>query len=213
MAEVVAIFSADQVCTLARITERQLRYWDKTEFFRPERIDEKHGPFNRVYSFRDVVGLRTIGLLRNRYRVLLSELRKVAQWLHERYAQPWASLKFYVWNKRIYFIDPETGLAIAATTPSGQLPHRALIELTPIASSVTRAVNEMKKRHRKDIGRVSRDRYIAHNALVIAGTRIPVATICRYARAGYTPDQIIAEFPRLAHADIAQALRHERAAS
>jgi uncharacterized protein (DUF433 family) len=44
---------------------------------------------------------------------------------------------------------------------------------------------------------------------VIAGTRIPVATIKRFAEDGYSVDQIRQEYPSLTEVDIKAAIKHE----
>ncbi len=44
----------------------------------------------------------------------------------------------------------------------------------------------------------------------IKGTRIPVSLILGYLAAGYSPDQIIAEFPDLQHEHIAACLDYAR---
>jgi len=47
-----------------RAVEQTVGYWDDTGFFSPTLIDEhRRRAFGRIYSFRDVVGLRTIALL------------------------------------------------------------------------------------------------------------------------------------------------------
>jgi DNA-binding transcriptional MerR regulator len=81
MQELVA-FTADHVARLTGLSKRQLGYWDKTEFFAPTLIDEfQRRAFGRIYSFRDVVGLRTIAILRNQHKIALQELRRVGAWL------------------------------------------------------------------------------------------------------------------------------------
>jgi DNA-binding transcriptional MerR regulator len=76
---VVAAFNEDQVERLTGLTKAQLRYWDGTGFFQPKHADEdRRQPFSRLYSFKDVVALRTLGVLRNEHKVPLQHLRKVA---------------------------------------------------------------------------------------------------------------------------------------
>ena len=89
------LFSADQVRRLTGLSEHQLRYWDNTAFFSPWRLDTgPHRPYNRIYSYRDLVGLRAVAILRNSHRIPLQELRKVGKWLSERCDTPWSSLSF-----------------------------------------------------------------------------------------------------------------------
>jgi DNA-binding transcriptional MerR regulator len=76
---VVSAFTAEQVERLTGLTKSQLRYWDRTGFFRPTYVDAGRRVYGRIYSFRDVVGLKTLGILRNANKVPLQHLREVAK--------------------------------------------------------------------------------------------------------------------------------------
>src|SRR5919198_170047 len=79
----VLAFSSDQVCRLRDLSPRQVRYWDETRFFSPEYAPGyARAAYSRVYSFRDVVGLSAIGLLRGLRRTRLSARpqRSAARW-------------------------------------------------------------------------------------------------------------------------------------
>ncbi|RLE15290.1 MAG: hypothetical protein DRJ28_04395 [Actinobacteria bacterium] len=54
-------FTAAQACRLTSCTPHQLRYWDKVGLIRPsiQTTDGRPGR-RRIYSFRDLVGLRVI---------------------------------------------------------------------------------------------------------------------------------------------------------
>src|SRR5690242_9738616 len=104
--EAVSMFSAEQVCHLTGLSARQLRYWDQTDFFSPTYVGEARSAYNRVYSFRDVVGLRLIALMRKEHSVPLQELRRVGAWLAAR-RDAWSSRTFWVRAKRVYWDDPD----------------------------------------------------------------------------------------------------------
>ena len=75
--EAIRAFSANHVVHLTGLSHSQLRYWDNTGFFRPRYASEnRRSPFGRVYSFQDVVGLRTLGILRKRYGIPVSNFEK-----------------------------------------------------------------------------------------------------------------------------------------
>ena len=60
-------------------TKSRLRYWARTDFFKPSFVEEDSRlPYSRFYSFKDVVALRTLEMLRVRNGVPLQHLRKVA---------------------------------------------------------------------------------------------------------------------------------------
>src|SRR5689334_11256411 len=102
MSEIRA-FSTEQVCRLTGLSEDQIRSWARTEFYVPEVRNTRGRSFGRLYSFRDVVGLRALARLRLEHHVSLQELRRVGKWLGERFHDPWSSLTFYVANRHVYF--------------------------------------------------------------------------------------------------------------
>lgn len=201
----VQAFSAKHVVKLTGLSQAQLRYWDKTGFFRPEfTAAQSRVPHSRIYSFQNVVGLRTLGLLRRDHHVPLQQLRKVAQELSRYRNSPWSELSLYVMSREVYFREPETGRVRNAL---GR--QYALIELRNIMQDVAAEAEKLKSRTAEQFGRVERNRYVAHNAWVIAGTRIPTKAILRFHEAGYRPSGIIREYPVLNERDVKAAIEHE----
>lgn len=204
----LAAFTAEHVCRLTGLSARQLSYWDKTEFFSPTLLDEyRRRAFGRIYSFRDVVGLRTIGMLRKVHQIPLQELRRVGEWLHNWHDAPWSSLRFALIGRKVVFYDP-TSDSIVEPRGAGQevLP----IALEPIANEMRDAAAQLRERQTEQLGQLSRNRYVVHNAWVIAGTRIPTSAVWNFHQAGYSNDAIIREYPRLTPADIVAAVDFER---
>jgi uncharacterized protein (DUF433 family) len=204
----LAAFTAEHVCRLTGLSARQLRYWDQTEFFSPTLVEGfPRRPFGRIYSFRDVVGLRTISILRNEHRVPLQELRRVGAWLHERHEAAWSSLRFALKGRKVVFFDPDAGVAVE---PRGAGQEVLPISLQPIADDMSRAADRLRERSPDQIGQVVRNRYVVHNAWVVAGTRIPTTAIWNFHEAGYSADRIVGEYPRLTHADVEAAIAFEK---
>jgi uncharacterized protein (DUF433 family) len=201
-------FGVDHVCLLTGLSKRQLGYWDRTRFFSPQYADEnRNRPYSRIYSFRDVVGLRTISILRNTHKVPLQELRRVGSWLKKHHKAPWASLTFYVASNRVYFDDPRTGSRRGARPlEQAVLP----IAMERIAKETSDAANRLRERQPDDIGKIVRHRYVVHNSPVLAGTRVPTSAVWNFHEAGYTSTQIIREFPRLEPGDIDAAVTYEQ---
>jgi uncharacterized protein (DUF433 family) len=207
---VVRAFSEDHVERLTGLTKAQLRYWDKTGFFSPTYADEpRRRPYSRVYSFRDVVGLKTLGILRNHYEVPLQHLRQVAAQLSHLADNLWTSTILYVLKKRVIFEEEGTGRL--RDVVSGQYVNG--LALKAVMADVTREADELRQRSPQRIGQIVRHRNVARNAWVVAGTRIPVRAIKRFHEAGFTPAQIIQEYPDLTEADIKAALEHEDSAA
>jgi DNA-binding transcriptional MerR regulator len=204
---IVAAFSEEQVERLTGLTKAQLRYWDSTGFFAPKFVDEnRRRVYSRLYSFKDVVALRTLGILRNEHHVPLQHLRKVALKLSYLADSLWTKTKLYVWNRKVIFHEPGTDLPREVV--SGQ--YIIGIVLKTIISDAKRDVEKIQRRDPKKIGQVERSRYINRNQWVVGGTRIPTATIRHFKEAGYTAAQIIAEYPDLKPRDIRAALFHEK---
>jgi uncharacterized protein (DUF433 family) len=206
MAELAA-FTADNVCRLTGLSARQVSYWAKTEFFEPALLDDYHRrAFSRIYSFRDVVGLRTIAILRNEHGVPLQELRRVGEWLKSKHDAPWSSLKFALRGRRVVFIEPNSGVAVE---PRGAGQEVMSIALEPIAAEMRNASARLRDRRDEQLGQLNRNRYVVHNAWVVAGTRIPTSAIWNYHEAGYSTEDIIREYPRLTPQDITAAIDFE----
>ncbi len=202
----ILAFSADQVKRLTGLSSTQLRYWDDTEFFHPELADGAHA-FGRVYSFRDVVGLRAIAILRKQHKVSLQELRKVGAQLQHHNETPWASLSLYVLGRQVFFREPKTGAVMAA---HGSRQRVIEVTLEAVARDVAGAAAALRERRPEDYGRIAKNRYVMHNAPVVAGTRVPTSAVWNLWQSRYTAAQIVREYPRLTEADVAEAVNYEQ---
>jgi uncharacterized protein (DUF433 family) len=202
LAEILA-FTTEHVCRLTGLSTRQVRYWDKTEFFSPTLVEGRRA-FSRIYSFRDVVGLRTIAILRD--KVPLQELRRVGAWLRQEHETPWSSLRFGLSGDKVIFYDPATSVP---TAPRGQGQTVLGIALEPIANEMRAAASRLKERTADELGQIVRNRYVVHNAWSVAGTRIPTEAIWNFHKAGYAAEAIIREYPRLTKQDVQAAIKFE----
>lgn len=209
MSDVIAAFSEDHVYRLTGLSKGRLRYWDRTGFFAPSYADENPRlPFSRIYSFKDIVALRVLEMLRVQNGVPLQHLRKVAHSLSELGDDKWTTTNLWVLNKRVVL------------QPAGQLPREVVsgqyvlpIELKKIVADTANAIQTMRTRPDNAIGQVVKIRGVSRNAWVISGTRIRVDSIKRLDEDGYTVEQIIAEYPDLMADDVRAALEHAKAAA
>jgi hypothetical protein len=153
-----------------------------------------------------LVGLETLAELRRRHKIPLQELRKVSRWLHAQYetATPWASLRFAVRGRRVFVGNK--GAFVEAV--SGQ--QVVLVKLEELVRELQRKIGRLHRRARTEIGAISRHRFVARNAYVLAGTRIPTLAIWQLHEAGYDPSAIIKEFPTLKLRDVNAAIAFER---
>lgn len=205
-APVISAFTEEQAERLTGITKRQLGYWDKTGFFKPSfAADDRRVPFSRIYSFKDIVALRVLNALHNQFAVSLPHLRQVSDQLSHLDDDRWTKTTLYVLNKKVVFSDPETG------TPREVLSGQFVVGvvLAEVVSDTKSAIERLNTRDQQQVGSVTRNRRVARNAPVIAGTRIATATIKRFHDAGYSVAQIIDEYPDLTEQDVRAALAHE----
>ena len=156
----IAAFSEDQVAFLTELSKSQLRYWDRTGFFCPQyAYADRRSPYSRIYSFRDVVGLRTLAILRRKHGVSLQHLRLVANKLSHLRDALWADTKLYVLNKYVLFREPVTGNIRGAV--DGQY---VMVLLDQIISDVSENVVRLRERREEQFGKVERHRHVARNA-------------------------------------------------
>ena len=203
---IVAAFTEDQVERLTGVSKRQLRYWDRTGFFKPALGDEsRRSVYSRIYSFKDVASLRVLNVLRNQYGVPLQHLRKVRADLAHLSEAKWTATTLFVLNRKVVFVEP-------GTDQYREIVSRQYViglPLEVVVSDTRRDVERLQRRDDAQIGRIERARYVSHNAWVVAGTRIPVSAIKRLAEDGFSVEQIQQEYPTLTVADIRAAIEHK----
>jgi DNA-binding transcriptional MerR regulator len=199
----ILAFTVPQVQRLTGLSARILRYWDQTDVYRPTFWDERpNRAYNRIYSFRDVVSLRTLATLRRKYGVRLDELRKTGQYLRSFTDDPWTQ-RFWVQDRRVFFHHPETGDLVDRR---GQTSY---VDVAVIKAEVEAESAAWTERDPADFGRLERHRHIQRNQWVIKGTRVPTSAVWNFHRAGYSPEGIIREYPRLTPEDVVAAIAHE----
>lgn len=200
MDNVVAAFSLEQVGRLTGLSESQLAGWDREGFFAPALAYEKRrSPYSRIYSFEDVVGLRTLSLLRD--RVSMQHLKKAATKLKEHSGKPWSELTLYTLNREVHFKRPDTGRIESAV--SGQ--YGATIPLESVAEEMRQKANALRNRDAAKVGTIERHKFVMGNVPVFGGTRISVDAVRSLLAAGYTVKQVIGEYPDLKPADVKAA--------
>lgn len=206
---VLAAFTEDQTERLTGISKRQLRYWDRNDFFAPSfAYEDRRKAYSRIYSFRDIVSLKVLDTLRNEANVPLSHLREVKSKLAHLGEDMWAKTTLHVLNKRVGFINPETEKPEDVLSGQGILQ----IPLQVVSGGMEVAVRAMWRREDSSVGKFEQKRGVVHNQVVIAGTRIPVRSVKAFAEAGYTVDQILAEYPTLTKEDVRAAINYQAAA-
>lgn len=201
---VIGAFSEEHTASLAGVKRYQLREWHRRGLLTPSYGNLAHVPFGRIYSFRDLVSARVLGQLR-KHNVSFKHLLEVHKKLSAMSEAPWASTTLYVCGREVVVGEPGTRLRHKLL--SGQRVFD--IPLKVAINSVREDIAKLSERSDDKRGKIDRDRFVAQGQYVIKGTRIPAASVASFARAGYSADRIIKEYPQLTPEDVAAALRFE----
>jgi uncharacterized protein (DUF433 family) len=206
---VLLAFTLDHASRVTGLTEDRIRYWDETKVLVPSLSRKSRGgAYERIYSFRDLVGLRTVAALRDDFRVSLQSLREIGQRLQDQFAAPWSELGFYVSDGHLFYRDPETHMMLSAVVP-GQLALVASLNLETVARDTDERAKQLVERSHDEFGEIVTNRYVFGNQPVVAGTRIPTRAIWEFAEAGYPVEDILREYPRLSPIDVRNAIDFE----
>ena len=111
-------------------------------------------------------------------------------------------MTLYVLNGEVHFRNPLDDKVQGVV--SGQLA--VPIPISSVVEDVRDRAEKLRQRSGDTIGQVERQRFVVHNEAVVAGTRIPVATIRSFVDAGYSTADILREYPSLTPEDVAAAL-------
>ena len=199
--KLISVFSEDQVERITGVTKSQLRYWDKTEFFAPKESEIYRGQsFGRIYSFRELTSLKVLNELRNIGKVPLQTLRELKSKWDEESEEVWLAHRYRAMNKRVH-VDTSQGLEDAVI---GQKIIR--VDMRAEYEKVEGRVASLYQRDKDSVGKIWRQHRVVNRKPVIAGTRIKVDSIKAFARAGYSIDQILLEYPDLELEDIKAAI-------
>lgn len=205
---VIKAFTLEQAATIAKVSKRRAAYWARHGIVVPSLVYETdRQPHHYLYDFVDLVGLRTLGMLRDDHNIPLQQLRKAHRYLRDHADRPWSELRFWVRGRELLFTGPGSGRVVSADRP-GQTA--IAIELEPVARSVKRAAEALSQRDPADIGKTDRRRNIQGNRLLVKGTRVPVESILHLAEDGYSAERIVRSYPSLTVADVEQVLATHR---
>lgn len=196
-------FTEEQAARLSKVTLSQVRYWDRSDFFKPTYASENRRlKYSRIYSFKDVVGLRMLSLLINEHGVPTRYLRRVRETL-QRPQEVWADTTLYVLGKRVYLERPEIDSYEEPT--SGQLTLKN-IPLRRVIGEVRKAADKLRERPVESFGEVGERRHISSKSQIVEGTRVPVSAVLEYLEDGADTSEILRNFPTLVSEDV-EAIR------
>lgn len=201
-------FTRDQAAKLAHISEDQLSRWSG-DVFSPT--------YNTgLFSFVDLVALRTLSTLRHQFGISVQELRRASKYMREKSELPWSRLKIGVGPRRkhatssqLYFWDPEHERWYSADAAGQQITP---VALDKVEEHLRKLVSRVGSRRISQRGRFEATRGVCGGKERFAGTRILVEQVLVLVRQGRSNPEILRTFPTLAEADVEAAREKLRAA-
>jgi len=115
-------------------------------------------------------------------------------------------LRFAVVGRKLYFEHPDGNWE--HDRRPGQIVLDQVLNLEPMRAKISKA----GARDKSTVGKVERRRGAMGSKPLVAGTRVPVATVQRYLDAGKSIEDVLAAFPVLEKADV-EVIRRARVAS
>jgi uncharacterized protein (DUF433 family) len=187
----------DTAANIAGLSRRQVDYWSSTGVVRPA-IDQRVTPGRtvRLYSYTELMSLLVAASLRKK-GISLQHVRVIVAYLRRRgYPDPLTQVSFAVDAGRVYF-QHDDGSWESDVRPDQVILHEVL-ELEPLRARI----RDAEHRQPDTVGHIEKRRGVLGSKPVIAGTRVPVATVQRFLSSGRTVDDILRAYPQLKRADV-----------
>lgn len=192
------VATREQAARIADISTRQVDYWTAHGLVEPT-VDARLTPGRviRMFDFGELMALCVASQLRVR-GVSLQHIRSITTRVKESdgYAQPLTELRWATENGRLYFQHPDGGWE------GSERPRQVVIHEVLDLEELRIRIRDSARRDAQDVGRIERRRGTKGSKEVVAGTRVPVATVRRYLSAGRSPEEVVASFPALEVADV-----------
>ena len=196
----------NRAAKLAGVSERRVAYWSKLGLVVPA-VEERLSPQRpvRLYGYVELMSLMVVAKLRD--KASLQEIRRVIEYLRRMgYPKPLTELRFAVVGRKLYFEHPDGNWE--HDRRPGQIVLDQVLNLEPMRAKISKA----GARDKSTVGKVERRRGAMGSKPLVAGTRVPVATVQRYLDAGKSIEDVLAAFPVLEKADV-EVIRRARIAS
>jgi DNA-binding transcriptional MerR regulator len=193
----------ERAAALSGLSVRQIGYWDRTGLLHPA-VDARLTPHRpiRLYGFNELMSLLVIAELRRR-GVSLQHVRRIVALLRDRgYTQPLTQVRYATGPSGIY-VQHEDGSWVTDIALDQLVIHEVL-DLEPLVARV----RSLSERDPDTVGRIDRRRATLGSKPLVAGTRIPVATIRRFLEHGATVAEVLEAYPILVEQDV-EAVQRE----
>lgn len=202
------VYSTEQALHAAGITRRRLLDWVERGIISPAAVGKNGSRMVRLYTFHNLVELRAAVWLRQYLSLQMIELLVLK--LRQRGSEyPLASLNWAVVEhqgaKRVSDVVVQRADGSWELPSDGQIVMQGVLRLAQLADEVSRRVRHDDRERRKP-GAIEKRRGTLGSTPVFAGTRVPVATVQRLAKAGWSERRILENYPTLSPADVRVAL-------
>jgi DNA-binding transcriptional MerR regulator len=136
-------FTAVQAARLTGVPYARLDYWARTGFLRPTIAQSRGRGHARLYSFRDLVALKTAMELR-KLGVSLQALRRVVRYLRKLKGleHPLAQARLVVVGNDVALVEDEQQLVSMLKAP-GQAVWRLILDLPALVAELRREVDRL----------------------------------------------------------------------
>ena len=208
---VILAFNLEQAARVTGLAPQRIRRWSLAGIIAPSiRSGPAGSPYRFLYSFEDLIGLRTLGRLLATRMFSLPQLKLAAQYMRQFYRQPWAQASFLIEGNQLFIKHPNGENVVSLLKP-GQARMPLVFSWEQIRQEIEDGVRLLQMRTPEQIGVLERHRNVLHNKWWIAGTRIPTSIIWECAQSGMTEGEILVAYPTIRIEDISAAMAHEEA--
>lgn len=206
---VILAFNLEQAAKVTKLDPQRIRRWSLSGVINPSmRSGPANSPYRFLYSFEDLVGMRTLGRLLATGLFSLPQLKLAAKYMRQFYRQPWAEASFLIDGNQLFIRHPN-GENIVSLLKPGQARMPLAFSWEQVRQEVEERERALQMRPAAQIGTIERHRNILHNQWRLAGTRIPTSLILDCVQSGMSEPEILAAYPTLRSADIPAAIAHE----
>lgn len=194
--EAMLAFTRQRVARLAGVSVERLDYWDRTKLTGATLRHRISGPGEvRLYSYADLLDVLIIAELENKdHRLSKRYIREIVDHVRKT-GRRMGQLTWAIAGSRVHFQDAD------GRWEDGERSQFVAVEVLNL-SLLHERIQRGAAREEGTEGRVEKRRGAMGSKQVVAGTRVPVATIQRYLDQGFSVDRILKSFPVLTEQDV-----------
>lgn len=192
------VFTHARLAALAGVKPGRLRYWESTGLVHSLTAEQSvRGSYDvRLYDFNQALTVLALAELR-RENISLQHLRQIVDHLRERKYEV-SEVRFGLAGQRLFFQAPD-GEWEDLRDPR-QIILSEVLDLRPLRQKLATAAARDRKAAR---AQSEKRRGALGSKSLVAGTRVPVATVKRLLDHGYSTDEVTAAYPSLTREDVA----------